>query len=67
MYKLYCRVFQMGLKLASNFLPWRVPELLEGNNSVNKLPALIKSKSIGKVLIVTDKGISTLGILWSSS
>jgi len=63
MYKLYCRIYQGIFKLVSYILPWRQPELLEGENSLSKLPALIKSKDIQSVLVVTDKGISSLGLM----
>lgn len=63
MYKLYCRTYQGVFKLVSYFLPWRKPQLLEGENSLNKLPILIKSKGIDNVLVVTDKGIASLGLM----
>lgn len=63
MYKLFCRIYQGIFKLVSYFLPWRRPQLLEGENSLNKLPSLIKSKGIDSVLVVTDKGISSLGLM----
>ncbi|SOC44658.1 iron-containing alcohol dehydrogenase [Ureibacillus acetophenoni] len=63
MYKLYCRIYQQSFKFAKNFLSWREPELLEGENSLDKLPDLIKSKGINNVLIVTDKGITTIGLM----
>ena len=63
MYKIYCRAYQTILKGVSNFLPWRQPELLEGKNSVEELPKLIKDREIDNVLIVTDKQLTTLGLL----
>ncbi len=63
MYKLYCRMYQRSLKFAMNFLAWRKPELIEGENSLSKLPILIKNKNIKNVLIVTDKGITKLGLM----
>jgi alcohol dehydrogenase len=63
MYNLYCRMYQLTLKVAVNFLSWRKPVLLEGENSLNQLPQLIKSKGIKHVLIVTDKGITKLGLI----
>lgn len=63
MYKLYCRIYQVIFKLVSYFLPWRKPQLLDGENSLNKLPKLIKSKGIESVLVVTDKGIASLGLM----
>lgn len=63
MYNLYCRIYQGVFKLVSYILPWRKPELLQGENSLNKLPKLINSKGIDSVLIVTDKGIASLGLM----
>jgi alcohol dehydrogenase class IV len=63
MYKLYCRAYQSGFRLVSRFLPWRKPELLQGENSIKRLPELIKSKGINKVLVVTDRGIASLGLM----
>lgn len=37
--------------------------MLEGKNSITKLPNLIKIKTIKKVLIVTDKSIVSLGLM----
>lgn len=63
MYKLYCRVYQRVMQAAYYFVPCRTPDLLEGENSLSKLPDLINSKNIKNVLIVTDKGISSLGLM----
>lgn len=63
MYKFFCRIYQVIFKLVSYFLPWRKPQLLEGENSLNKLPALIKNKGIDSVLVVSDKGIASLGLM----
>jgi alcohol dehydrogenase class IV len=50
-YRLYCRIFQRVLKLATNFLNFSEPKLLEG---LDALPEFIKGKKIDSVLIVTD-------------
>ncbi|SHI52675.1 Alcohol dehydrogenase, class IV [Desulfosporosinus lacus DSM 15449] len=63
MYQLYCRIYQCVFKGISYLLPWRMPELIEGENSLNKLPKLIKNKGIDSVLIVTDKMIVSLGLM----
>lgn len=63
MYKLYCRTYQVAYRIAAYFLPWRKPVLLEGENSLAQLPALIRNSEIESVLIVTDKGIASLGLL----
>lgn len=63
MYKLYCRTYQTTMKLATPFLPWRKPELLEGENSLLKLPKLIKDQGLQNILIVTDAGIMAIGLM----
>ena len=61
--KCYYRIYQKVLKLAMCFMNWSEPELLEGEGAVLRLPAFIKSKSINKVLVVTDKGLMNLHLL----
>jgi alcohol dehydrogenase len=63
MYKVYCRTFQGVMKTTSYFLPWREPELLVGENSLSKLPQRIKSQDVESVLIVTDQGIISVGLI----
>ena len=63
MYKLYCRTFQFIMKLAAYFLPWRKPKLLEGPGCVTKLSGRIGEKGIKSILLVTDKGITSLGLI----
>lgn len=63
MYRLYCRAFQSTFKIISHFLSWRKPELLEGEDSLKKLPKMIKDQEIRRVLIVTDQGITSLGLM----
>lgn len=62
-YSLYCRSYQFAYKTVAQFLSWRHPLLLEGENSLEELPALLQRQSIGNVLIVTDSGISQLGLM----
>ncbi len=57
------RVYQTVFKVAMNFLDWSEPQLIEGKGSILKLPEFIKSKGIGKVLVVTDKGLMGLHLL----
>lgn len=62
MYKIYCRTFQQVMKIGMNFLPWRTPEVLEGPNSICQLPAMIKKDGLSKVMIVTGKNVTRLGL-----
>jgi len=62
MFKIYCRIYQFIFKYAAYCLPWRKPELLEGEGCIAKLPELIKRKNINNVLIVTDSMLMSLGL-----
>lgn len=62
MFKLYCRVFQFIMKLAAYALPWRKPALLEGEGCVAQLPESIGRRGVKSVLLVTDKGIMSIGL-----
>ncbi len=61
--KCWYRFYQKMFKVAMVFMDWSSPELLEGAGSILKLPELIRSKGISKVLVVTDKGLMGLGLL----
>lgn len=63
--KLYSRSYQQVLRLGMKVLKIRKPVLLEGENSLLQLPQLIKSNGIKSVLIVTDKGITSIGLMES--
>ncbi|MBD7908433.1 iron-containing alcohol dehydrogenase [Sporosarcina gallistercoris] len=63
MYNLYCRIVQSAYKTVAQFLPWRQPLLLEGEESLKQLPSLLTQHSIQHVLIVSDEGISKLGLM----
>ena len=63
MYETFCRTYQSTLKLAMKFMDFRKPELLEGENSLTRLPELIQSLQFQKVLIVTDEGIVKLNLM----
>ena len=61
--KVVYRTVQLAFRCARPFLPYRVPELLSGEGSIRKLPEFIKSKGIDSVLVVTDNGLYSLGML----
>lgn len=50
-YKAFCRIYQGAFKIATNFLDFSEPTLLEG---LDILPNFIKEKGMDSVLIVTD-------------
>lgn len=58
--RIYCRAFQFCFRAALPLLPYREPEILEDMESLGQVLA---KKGKDSVLIVTDKGISGLGLL----
>ena len=61
--ELYPRSYQQVLRLGMKVLKIPKPALLEGENSLLQLPQLILSKGIKSVLVVTDKGITSIGLM----
>ncbi|MBR3835592.1 MAG: iron-containing alcohol dehydrogenase [Clostridia bacterium] len=59
----YCRVYQKAFKVVMPVFNWDEPELLKGPGAIKDLPALVKSKGVTNVLIVTDKGLMSLNLL----
>ncbi|MCQ2484140.1 MAG: iron-containing alcohol dehydrogenase [Clostridia bacterium] len=59
----YYRTYQKVYMVAECFFDWSEPELLKGPGAVKELPALVKSKGISSVLVVTDKGLMGLNLL----
>ena len=61
-YEAYCRGYQAAYRVAMKALDWTEPQLLKGPGSVKELPKLIKAKGITNVLVVTDGGLSKIGL-----
>ncbi len=59
---IFYRINQFILRIASALVRWPIPVLLEGENSVLNIPAILTQKGIKKVLLVTDKTITNLGL-----
>lgn len=57
--KVFCRVFQAGMRIALPFLPYREPELIRG---VGGVPAVLRAHDIDCVMLVTDAGVRGLGL-----
>ena len=57
--KIYCRTFQTAFKIALPFLPYRTPEII---GSVKGIPDILNKRKCTNVLIITDKGIRSLGL-----
>ena len=58
--KIGCRIFQIGFRAALPVLPYREPKIIE---SCLKLDNVFKKENIKSVLIVTDKGIVSNGLV----
>lgn len=61
--EIYFRATQNVLKVAAYALDWAPPKLITGAGSIKKLPKVIKAIGFNKVLIVSDKGITGLGLI----
>ena len=53
MNKVFCRIFQGGMKVGMYFLPWHIPELIEGEGASEQIAGDIRKKCLDKVMIVT--------------
>ena len=64
--KVYCRIFQAGMKVANYFLGYRMPEYVEGPGAIARLPEFMKKNGASdeeNVLVVTDANLMKLGLL----
>ena len=61
--KAYYRTYQFVMGLGMYFLPWLEPVVIDGADSIKKLPAAIKEKRITNVLVVTDPGLMGIHLL----
>lgn len=62
LYTVWCRVYQGAFWLGSHLLPWRTPQLLQGEGSLAQLPALLAAQGHSHALLVTDAGIVRAGL-----
>ncbi len=61
--KAYSRTYQFVMGLSMKCIPWIEPVIIDGTDSIKKLPAVIKEKGISRVLVVTDPGLMSLHLL----
>jgi alcohol dehydrogenase class IV len=61
--KIGIRIFQFVFFKGAYLLPWKKPELIEGDGSFARLPEFVKSKGFDNVIIITDKGLLKTGLL----
>ena len=59
---LFYRVYQAIMRLVTGLVKWKDAEVIEGQNSILKIPALLVEEGYKKVLLITDKGITALGL-----
>ncbi|MGN0824258.1 MAG: iron-containing alcohol dehydrogenase [Candidatus Coproplasma sp.] len=57
---IYCRIFQLALKIALPFLPYKDPKILD---KTTQIPKTLKDNGKQKPLIVTDKTIRGLSLI----
>ena len=58
--KIYCRIFQKAFHLVIPILPYRQPKKVE---QLADIPSILKEKGVDRILIVTDQGIRSHGLL----
>lgn len=56
----FCRIFQTAFRIALPVLPYREPEII---TSCSNLDVVFKKENISSVLVVTDKGIVSNGLV----
>jgi alcohol dehydrogenase len=59
-YSIYARTYQIILRGASYFLPWRVPKILE---NVEQVGSELIERNFQHVLVVTDRQLFQLGLI----
>lgn len=62
-YRLCCRIFQQGMKLANYAIPYRMPRYREGDGALQYVPQILRANGVTHPLLVTDKQIVKLGLL----
>jgi len=59
---LFYRIYQAVMRLVTGLVKWKDAEIIEGENCILKIPALLTKAGKKNVLLVTDKGITSLGL-----
>lgn len=58
----FYRVYQFVMKVMVGLLKIPDPQVIEGENSVLKVPGILKQHQVSEVLLVTDKNMTNLGL-----
>lgn len=59
---LFCRIFQLGMKLGYYLIPVRTPEVITGEGCVQMLAQPLLKRGVTHPLVVTDEGLAKLGL-----
>ena len=59
----YVRSYQQIMRVGMKVLKFPIPIVLQGENKLLDLPVFLKNKGIKRTLIVTDQGITSIGLL----
>jgi len=59
LYRIYCRVYQKILYIASAFLSFREPTLLVGLNSNQRILSILQENGLKRMLLATDAFLAT--------
>ncbi len=62
MREFFYRAYQSIMRVTAGILKWKDAEIVEGENSILKIPGLLKTLGHSRVLMVTDKNITSLGL-----
>lgn len=63
MYRIFCRGYQLIMKMVMKLLPWKMPQTISGVGCVKEIPSIIKKEGLAKALIVTGPNIHRKGLL----
>lgn len=59
----FYRVFQSVMRLVTGIVKWKDATVIDGENSILKIPGLLGEAGFTRVLLVSDKGITSLGLI----
>jgi Alcohol dehydrogenase, class IV len=58
----FYRVYQFGMKLIVRLIDWKNATVIEGENSILAIPGKLNELGLSRILLVTDKNITSLGL-----
>ena len=62
MSKVFCRIFQLGMKLGFYLIPLRTPQVITGEECMLRLADYLQKQGVTHPMVVTDSGLSKLGL-----